>query len=157
MITMMLMVGLGALLVGRYVIPSKRKTPSLIDNVGVAIQTLHSTYRDPAYYNVQIDWDDGSVEKHRVKNINELPPKARAMVIKKLDPKYDWFMRFMDGYDAVDDVKEQNDFAKQASEAPASTLKAVRLSHDLRQRTRTLEPLEASLPVISDPPVRIDE
>ena len=90
----------GALLIGRYLIPSKKKR-TMVD---VAFQRINGTYRDPALYEVVVTYPGKPEKYYKVRNVNEIQEADRTTVVKGFMTKHVWMDNFLNGKDSKEEI-----------------------------------------------------
>lgn len=93
------MIVISAVLLGRYLIPSKKAR-----RLGeVSFQRLNGTYRDPALYEVTCKNPDEEDKYFKVRNIKEIPEPYRTMVVKGFTPRHTWMTNFLTEKDSKEE------------------------------------------------------
>lgn len=88
-----------ALLIGRYVLPTKRK-PKFID---ITFQRLDGTYRDPSLYEVTVTRPDKTEKYYKVRNVKEIPEPDRSIVVNGFMSRHRWMDNFLNGKDSINE------------------------------------------------------
>lgn len=86
-----------AVLAGRYLLPSKKARRM----AEVTFQRLQGTYRDPAYYEVTVNYPGQEERYYKVRNVADIPDRDRAAVKDAFQARHQWLHNFLTGKDST--------------------------------------------------------